>query len=220
MWPGLGERLVAILLAATVLLAAGAVGPGVALAQDLTAGRSETSESGPAQSEVVAGDLPSPGSAFIFSLATTAAPVAAGALIGEEAGLGLIAAGLLFGPLSGYAYGDAMERGGRGLGFRAAVAGGTVAGIFLMCQLGECNPFSDANEDQDLATGALLVGLVGSAVIGGSALIDVLSVPDHVSRRNAERRGENAGEADEAALSVAPYVTPSGSVGLAANVRF
>lgn len=207
---GLGERPAAALLAVTVLLIAGPFAPGVAFAQD----------AGTVPSEGVSDDLPAPGSAFIFSLVTTTAPVAAGALIGEEAGLGLIAAGLLFGPLSGYAYGDAMERGGRGLGLRAAVAGGTVAGIFLMCQLGECNPFSDANEDQDLATGALLVGLVGSAVVGGSALIDVLSVPDHVSRRNAERRGENTREADEAALSVAPYVTPAGGVGLAAQLRF
>jgi len=207
---GLGEQLAAVLLAATVLLIAGPFGPGVALAQDARAARSEG----------VSDDLPAPGSALIFSLVTTAAPVAAGALSGGEAGLGLIGAGLLFGPLSGYAYGDVMERGGRGLGFRAAVAGGTVAGIFLMCQLGECNPFSDTNEDQDLATGALLVGLVGSAVIGGSALIDVLSVPDHVSRRNAELRAESEGETREAALSVAPYVTRSGGVGLAANVRF
>lgn len=207
---GFAGRPAAVLLAATVLLIAGPVGPGVAFAQDAGADRSEDASR----------DLPAPGSAFIFSLVTTAAPVAAGALLGEEAGLGLIGAGLLFGPLSGYAYGDVMQRGGRGLGFRAAVAGGTVAGIFLMCQLGECNPFSDANEDQDLATGALLVGLVGSAVVGGSALIDVLSVPDHVSRRNAERTAEGGGETSEAALSVAPYVTPSGGVGLAANLRY
>jgi hypothetical protein len=207
---GHAGRPAAALLAATVLLIASPAGPGIALAQD---GRA-------ALSEGVSEDLPAPGSAFIYSLATTAAPVVAGAAIGEEAGLGLIGAGLLFGPLSGYAYGDVMERGGRGLGFRAAVAGGTVAGILLMCQLGECNPFSDANEDQDLATGALLVGLVGSAVVGGSALIDVLSVPDHVARRNTERRAEGGGETREAALSVAPYVTRSGDVGLAANVRF
>jgi len=197
-------------LLAAALLAASVPEPGAAFAQEVA----------PAEPDVTAADLPAPGSAFIFSLVTTAAPVAGGALIGEEAGLGLIGAGLLFGPLSGYAYGDVMERGGRGLGFRAAVAGGTVAGIFLMCQLGECNPFSDTNEDQDLATGALLVGLVGSAVVGGSALIDVLSVPDHVSRRNAERRGGTGSESREAGLSVAPYATPSGGVGLAANVRF
>lgn len=162
-------------------------------------------------SDVSAEDLPAPGSAFAFSLATTAAPVAAGVVLGEEAGLGLIGVGLLFGPLSGYAYGDVMDRGGRGLGFRAAVAGGTVAGIFVMCQLGECNPFSDTNEDQDLATGALLLGLVGSAVVGGSALIDVLSVPDHVSRRNAARRAE---------VSIAPILGPSGGAGLMARIRF
>lgn len=162
-------------------------------------------------SDVSAEDLPAPGSAFAFSLATTAAPVAAGVVLGEEAGLGLIGVGLLFGPLSGYAYGDVMDRGGRGLGFRAAVAGGTVAGILVMCQLGECNPFSDTNEDQDLATGALLLGLVGSAVVGGSALIDVLSVPDHVSRRNAARRAE---------VSIAPILGPSGDAGLMARIRF
>ncbi|MFW6089072.1 MAG: hypothetical protein ACODAB_04915 [Gemmatimonadota bacterium] len=30
-------------------------------------------------------------------------------MLGGEAGLGLIAAGLLFGPVSGYAYGDVMD---------------------------------------------------------------------------------------------------------------
>jgi hypothetical protein len=157
-------------------------------------------------------DLPSPGSAFLFSLTTTAAPVAGGAMLGGEAGLVLIGAGLLFGPVSGYAYGDAMDRGGRGLAFRAIAAGGMVGGIFVMCQFGECNPFRDnIDEDRDLATGALLVGLVGTIVIGGSALIDVLSVPDHVSRRNASRRVD---------LFIAPLVSPSGGAGLVARLRF
>lgn len=162
-------------------------------------------------------DLPSPATAFSLSLGSTAGPVVAGILVGDEIGLGLLGAGLLFGPLSGYAYGDVMERGGRGLGFRAAVAGATAGGILIMCQLGECNPFDDNPDDPDLAAGAVIVGLLGAAIVGGSALIDVLSVPDHVSRANAVKRGE----ADvEASLSVAPYVARDGGVGLAARVRF
>lgn len=172
---------------------------------------------GLAAQETVESDLPSPGTAFALSLGTTAAPVVAGALVGDKAGLGLIGAGLLFGPLSGYAYGDVMERGGRGLGFRAAVTGATAGGILIMCQLGDCNPFNDNPEDQDLAAGAIIVGLLGTAIVGGSALIDVLSVPDHVSRANAAKRGE---EDVEARLSVAPYVARGGGLGLAARLRF
>jgi hypothetical protein len=193
-------RPVLALIAGLVLAVAGPTGPAGLAAQ-------ETAEQG----------LPSPGTAFALSFGTTAAPVVAGALVGDKVGLGLVGAGLLFGPLSGYAYGDVMDRGGRGLGFRAAVTGATAGGILIMCQLGDCNPFNDNPEDQDLAAGAVIVGLVGTAIVGGSALIDVLSVPDHVSDANEAKRAD--GEI-EARLSVAPYVARDGGVGLAARLRF
>lgn len=174
---------------------------------------------------------PSPAVAGVLSLATTAGPFALGAALGDELGLGLIGAGVLFGPLSGYAYGDVMDRGVKGLAFRSAVAAGGTLAILALCQTGECNPFRDNPPEGDNVSGITLgIVIVGGIVLVGSAAIDVLSAPDHVTRANEARAEERAREASARVrpppgmeLSVYPLLAadgPAPGVGVGASLSF
>ena len=156
---------------------------------------------------------PSPAVAGVLSLATTAGPFALGAALGDEFGLGLVGASVLFGPLSGYAYGDVMDRGVKGLAFRSAVAAGGTMAIFALCQAGECDPFRDNPPEGDNFSGVTAgIVIVGGIVLVGSAAIDVLSAPDHVTRAPSGM-----------ALSVHPLIAADGpvrGVGVAVDLRF
>lgn len=159
--------------------------------------------------------VPSPAAAFGLSLATTAAPTVAGALVGDRIGFGLVVGGLLFGPLSGYAYGDVMPRGLRGLRFRAITAGATTGAILLLCAAGDCGIYT--TRDNDLTTATVLAFAAGFALVGGSAAIDVLSVPHVVGDAN-----EAAADRTSSSLSLAPIFSPAdgGTMGLAGAIRF
>lgn len=228
--PGSGAALAAMLLAAPIVI----LGlPAVVAAQQAAEFDSPTvNVRAPARSDSLSEQAsdPSPAVAGVLSLATTAVPFAAGAMLGDEFGLGLVGASVLFGPLSGYAYGDVMERGVSGLVFRSAVAAGGTLAILALCQAGECNPFRDnPPRDEDLSAVTLGIVIVGGIVLVGSAAIDVLSAPDHVTRAN-EARAEAAdrveAEADSGLdLSVYPVLhagpgPDEGRIGLAANLRF
>lgn len=154
---------------------------------------------------------PKPGVAILLSAVTTAGPLTAAILQDEPESLVVAGFGVMFGPLSGYAYGQAMERGLRGLGFRALVAGGSAAGVFLLCQLGDCNPFDDRADGDDVFTPTYLLLIAGTGVLLGSAAIDVLSVPDHVSRATRSRQAQ---------LSLAPAISPTGAVGVVGRLRY
>jgi len=154
---------------------------------------------------------PEPGVALLLSAATTAGPLTAALLMDEPESLVVAGIGVMFGPLSGYAYGRVMDRGVRGLAFRSIVAGGSAAGVLLLCQLGDCNPFDDRADGEDVFTPTYLLLIAGTGVLLGSAAIDVLSVPDHVSRANASR---------QARLSLAPAISPTGAVGVVGRLRY
>lgn len=156
---------------------------------------------------------PSPADAGLLSFVTTAVPVAGGLVIGGPEGFGLFGAGLLFGPLSGYGYGHVMDRGLRGLGLRAMVAGGATIAIVSMCQLGDCDPFE--SRDVELSSAALVTALLGAGFLVGSAAIDVLAVPEHVRRANDARAEPSVG------LTLVPIVSDGGfGLGVAGHVRF
>ncbi len=93
---------------------------------------------------------------------------------------------------------------------------------------GHCNPFRDNPTDEDVSRATLGIFLVGGLVIVGSAAIDVLAAPDHVTKAN-QARAEAAEGTDEArarsgaTLSVHPLVSGGdgdGGIGLAATLRF
>lgn len=156
---------------------------------------------------------PSPADAGLLSFVTTSVPVAGGLVIGGPEGLGLFGAGLLFGPLSGYGYGHVMDRGLRGLGLRAMVAGGATIAIVGMCQLGDCDPFE--SRDVELSSAALVTALLATGFLVGSAAIDMLSVPEHVRRAN-EARAEPS-----VSLTLVPVVSEAGvGLGVGGYVRF
>lgn len=195
------------LLLATVLFAA--VAP--PLAAQEAAGR----EDEPPPSGVTAAGYPSPSAAGALSLGTTVVPTVAGMLVGDLEGLIIAGTGVIFGPLSGYAYGGAMERGEKGLALRLFVAGGSTIAIFTMCQLGDCNFFDEDNTA--LSTASFLTFFFGSLVLAGSSAIDMLSVPDYVRRANAAR----AEEETDVELSVLPLLpTREHGLGVMARLRF
>ena len=70
----------------------------------------------------------SPGTAFVLSLTSTAAPILLGAAIQDGVGGVLVLSGLVVGPSVGHLYAGQV---GRGLGTIGLRAGGTVAGLYL-----------------------------------------------------------------------------------------
>lgn len=169
----------------------------------------------PAQETPPAADsrAPSPAQAGLLSFVTTAVPVTGGLLIGGPEGLGLFGAGLLFGPLSGYGYGQVMDRGLRGLRLRAMVAGGATIAILAMCHLGDCHPFG--SRDVELSSAALVTAVLGAGFLAGSAAIDVLSAPEHVRRANRARAEASVG------LTLVPVISDGGvGLGVGGYVRF
>ena len=69
----------------------------------------------------------SPGTAFVLSLTSTAAPILLGAAIQDDAGAVLVLSGLIVGPSVGHLYAGQVGRGLGTIGLRAA---GTVAGLY------------------------------------------------------------------------------------------
>jgi hypothetical protein len=69
----------------------------------------------------------SPGTAFVLSLTSTAAPILLGAAIQDDAGAVLVFSGLLIGPSVGHFYAGQV---GRGLGTFGLRAAGTVVGLY------------------------------------------------------------------------------------------
>ena len=154
----------------------------------------------------------SPGTAFATSLLSTAVPVGVGLAHNDNLyKVSLISAGILFGPAAGYWTGGAASRGWKGVAFRGLVVGGTAAAVYTICSIDECNIFDDG---QDATTTALVVTLLGGALIVGSSIIDIVEAPEHVRRANEARRG--------ATLSLSPVVVPmdGGTIGLSGRVRF
>lgn len=156
----------------------------------------------------------SPGQAFTVSLLATAAPIATGLLQNED-GLryGLIGAGVFFGPAAGYWTEGASGRGWKGIGFRGIVLGATAASVYAICNIDRCDIFDD-NDDATVV--ALVVTLVGGAVILGSTVIDIAEVPAHV------RAGNEARRAGGVTLSLAPVILPTdgGTLGFRGSLRF
>jgi len=154
----------------------------------------------------------SPGTAFAASLLATAIPVGAGLAHNDNLyKVSLISTGILFGPATGYWTGGAASRGWKGIGFRGLVVGGTAAAVYTICSIDECNIFDDG---QDATTTALVVTLLGGALIVGSSIIDIAEVPAHVRAANEARRGTT--------LSFSPVIIPTngGTIGLSGRVRF
>ena len=69
----------------------------------------------------------SPGTAFVLSLTSTAAPILLGAAMQDDAGGVLVVSGLIIGPSVGHLYAGQV---GRGLGTMGLRAAGTVAGLY------------------------------------------------------------------------------------------
>ena len=156
----------------------------------------------------------SPGSALAVSALATAGPVVAGILADDEGlQLALVSAGLIFGPATGYWTGGASARGWKGLRFRGIVLGATAATIGGICTVGDCQLYGT---DDSAVAAVILVGLVGSAVITISSIVDIAEVPAHVRRAN-EARGP-----DGVTLSLAPVLLPTngGTIGMSGSLRF
>lgn len=152
----------------------------------------------------------SPGRAFGISLAATAAPIAAGLLHNSDIyRFGLISAGIMIGPAAGYWTGGVAGRGWKGIGFRGLILGATAATVVGICTIDRCDIFED---EQDATVVALVVTLLGGAVIVGSSIIDIVEAPAHVRRANESRLK----------LSLAPVISPmdGGTFGLAGSLRF
>lgn len=206
----LGAR--AVMNTARLLFAAGLI---AVVAPPLAAQEAAGREGEPPPSGVVVAGYPSPAAAGALSLGTTVVPTVAGMLVGDLEGFIIAGTGVIFGPLSGYAYGGAMERGEKGLALRLFVAGGSTIAIVTMCQLGDCNFFDEG--DTELSTAAFLAFFFGGAVLVGSSAIDMLSVPDHVRRANAAR----AAEETDVEVSVLPLLpTREHGLGVMARLRF
>jgi hypothetical protein len=154
----------------------------------------------------------SPGTAFATSLLATAVPVGVGFAHNDNLyKVSLVSAGILFGPAAGYWTGGAASRGWKGVAFRGLVVGATAATVYAICNIDECNIFDDG---QDATTTALVVTLLGGALIVGSSIIDIIEAPAHVRAANEARRGIT--------LSLSPVIIPTdgGTIGLSGRVRF
>lgn len=144
---------------------------------------------------------PSPGASTAISLTSTLLPCAIGSVLfvsdAPEVGWTLTAAGVLFGPASGYLYGGRPGRGFAGVGIRAGAAVVGMAGIGSM--------FDESSDDR----GGAVVALVAAAAIAGSVAVDLALVGRDVRERNQRR-----------AVSLVPWRSREGAPGIALRAEF
>ena len=115
-----------------------------------------------------------------------------------EVGWTLTAAGVLFGPASGYLYGGMPGRGLAGVGIRAGAGVVGVMGIASMF-----------DEYSTSGAGGAVVALVAAAGIAGSVAIDLALVGRDVRERNQRR-----------AVSLVPWRSREGVPGIALRAEF
>ncbi len=125
---------------------------------------------------------PWPGVALLLSAVGTALPVAIASSAStrdHDPRIGLAALGAeVITPAAGFLYGGLARRGAIGMGVRAL-------GFGIVALAAAPDGYWRGETSSDFGPG-ILVMVLGAAVVGTSAVWDVVVVPDHVDRRNAD----------------------------------
>jgi hypothetical protein len=209
------HRYVTALVAASLSLAVSAA-PVAVSAQGLQV-QDAPAQTGP---DLTVEGLKSESAATWLAFGGTVVPIALGALMGSfsdagsEVGGLLIATGIYFGPVAGYAYAGNAGDGFRGTGIRAGIGLATVGLMYAICSGGGCDIFS---QNDDAMTAAAIVGLAGVGLMMYSLIHDIAGVDDPVRRHNAEMRSRQ----EASRLTLAPILSPAnqGTVGVAGRLR-
>jgi hypothetical protein len=152
---------------------------------------------------------PWPGVALSLSVVGTAAPILVMTSVGKtqsDAGvvLGILATEIVT-PSAGHLYAGLTHRALVGMGVRAVGYGVVAAGAYSQ------GLWPGQVESSDFTYAVIVIGL-GSAIMAGSALVDIIVVPYDVDRRNAEWLQKHA----TLGVRIAPDATPE----LAFALRF
>ncbi len=141
------------------------------LAQDEPPGRDSTTSK-------------SPFLGFLLSATATGVPLGCGiALDGsenEDAGMWLALGGIVVGPATGFLYGGESGRGLLGIGIRVGLIGGSV--LMMSARASNARTLGEALD------GIVVIGVIGLAAVGVSALYDIFTVGSSISEKNAMQK--------------------------------